>query len=240
MKKKILSLILTISAMCAAITGCGGRHIANNSKEPAKTTNEVIDDSFNNEDASLSDGYDAVPTVNINTDAEINIININGTPIDLDKNPSLEDLLSETNLSHNVGSTNTEDGLSFHGALYSINTGDFKDQTKISIELENHEGEISSGVDIKTEDYPNYTIKGIHTSLFFTENDFNVYYCDSITNGSTESHVESILGKGDLFNDDMIAYNNGTYTMLISYEEDTEGSDEPLVDGIYLLRNNTK
>lgn len=102
--------------------------------------------------------------------------------------------------------------------------------------MENYDGKIVDSDRLKMEDFGIYKLKGVHASQFFTRSDFNVYFCGVITTGTEKSAVESQLGAGTEL-DDMIAYNNGTNTLLIEYDTAPEGSEEPVVDDIYLLRN---
>lgn len=244
MKRRKLMLILTLGIICASATGCGENPISEEPEISIKAVNEAYDKVSDEEGNTSTNETDEtneseiVPTIDINTDASMNTVIINEATIDLDENPSLEQVLSSAGLSYSVGSTDIYNGLIFNSGMYGIEENTESSQTKVSIEVEDYMGKIVDSNRLKLEDFSIYTVKGVHTCNFFTGEDFSVFYCDSLTNGTMKSIVESVLGEGMVFNNDMIAYNNGTYTMLITYEEDTEANSEPLVDDIYLLKNN--
>lgn len=246
MRKKI-GLILAL-CMMISVTGCGKQN--DSSSEPeihinasqetlaSKSDSEVSSDAEVEENSPANETiYPVVPAVDVNTDADMSSVTINGVTINLNEAPSLEKVLSDTGLScDSFGAASVESGFSFHSAMYSLNPQGSDDCTEVSLEVENYDGKIVDSDRLKMEDFGIYKLKGVHASQFFTRSDFNVYFCGVITTGTEKSAVESQLGAGTEL-DDMIAYNNGTNTLLIEYDTAPEGSEEPVVDDIYLLRN---
>ena len=227
MRKKI-GLILAL-CMMISVTGCGKQN--DSSSEPeihinasqetlaSKSDSEVSSDAEVEENSPADETiYPVVPAVDVNTDADMSSVTINGVTINLNEAPSLEKVLSDTGLScDSFGATSVESSFSFHSAMYSLNPQSSDDCTEVSLEVENYDGKIVDSDRLKMEDFGIYKLKGVHASQFFTRSDFNVYFCGVITTGTEKSAVESQLGAGTEL-DDMIAYNNGTNTLLIEYD----------------------
>lgn len=150
MRKKI-GLILAL-CMMISVTGCGKQN--DSSSEPeihinasqetlaSKSDSEVSSDAEVEENSPADETiYPVVPTVDVNTDADMSSVTINGVTINLNEAPSLEKVLSDTGLScDSFGATSVESSFSFHSAMYSLNPQGSDDCTEVSLEVENYDG----------------------------------------------------------------------------------------------------
>lgn len=261
MYKKIL---IAAIALTACLTGCGEKteestaptelpikvqevEMTDVSATEAETTEattaegiEVITDS----DAETVEDEPLVltPTVDVNVPAEtdFSLVTINGVEVNtLDTN--LQAILDSTGITHcPFGTTSVTFGdIDFVSGMFGIQ----KDEsdissfggTNVSIEVLDSNGEVVEPSELDSNLFGEYRVKAIHTSEFFTEDDFEVLYFGGIKCNMPEEDVKAILGEGVVFDDDPFgktyAYNNGVQTLLVEIEDG-------VVDGIVLINNN--
>lgn len=180
-----------------------------------------------------------VPVVeaNIADDIDLSTTVINGVTVNVTDTTTLSDILTATGLKHcSYGTTGmSADGFEFISGMYGIQA-DENDilsfgGTLVSIEIMDESGKIVSAVDVEKEKYSSYKVVGIHSSEFFTKDDFDVAYYGGIKSGMTKDELYDILGEGTLYEGNVV-YRNSTHTLVVEI-------DMGEVDGITLLNNST-
>jgi hypothetical protein len=193
------------------------------------------------EDETSEASYVIVPDVEVNTftDDDFTKVTINGVEVNIN-DYTLADIVEATGIERcTYGSTFIQDGyFEFSGGMYGIKSYELDplsfEGTMVTFEVLNN-GVIDDNP--RTDEYANCLIKGVRSSQFFTEDDFEVIYYGGITSGTLQDDIVALLGEGEEYGDYTV-YNNGKQTLMIEYEADWDSDGFPWVaDEIILLIN---
>lgn len=264
-----------MTAVCLLSTGCSTAEAPSDAiqttvrPETTSVSSAVTDviavdvaDDFNK--TSISEhGIVLVPDCEINTDVNMNIVNINGIDVDI-SDIMLDKLLSVTGTELNrFGTTyHDRDTHRFVGYTYGVSgePDPAYEGMNVTIDGITYDGgdlstfgttftvEVMQGDDvlvldegINSSEFDQYRVKGIEADLFYTENDFSIIFADNIQVGMSRDDCIAVLGDGRFVDfgsetAQMYIYNNGINTMVTIFEPD-EFTGEYVLDSIELINN---
>lgn len=215
------------------------------SEAPLEAPSETSAAAENTEPVPVSSENDndeikPVPTVpeNMSAEADLSKVIINNTEVDI-ANVTLQNVLDDTGIKHCFYGTTSlmASDFDFVSGMFGIqeNENDISSfgGTSVSIEVVDANGAIVEPADLNKSLFGEYRVKGVHSSLFFTRDDFEVIYYGGIKCGMPEADVLEILGEGEA-NGRKHFYSNGKQTLVIEFDWE---DNELVVDEISLINN---
>lgn len=161
-----------------------------------------------------------ITEANISDEIDLSKVTINGAEVSI-SDISLSDMLSATKIKHCIyGSTSIDvDNYNFFSGMFGLQTDETDitsfEGTMVSIEVVDEKNNVVSQPDLDEKDFGAYKVVGVHTSDFFTHDDFSVSYYGGITTGMAKADLVDILGDGIIINDEII-YKNTNNTMIVA------------------------
>lgn len=241
--------------------------------ELESTTSTTESESSSEEESDEEDKYVRgeevlVPECPVNTNLALGDMTINNVNVAF-TDMKLTDLLSTTATEHNAfsscndsigdymftgvmfgvagepdpeysGMTVTIDGVEYDGGSFPTFG------TTYAVEVLGTDGVVVYDDEFDINKAGEYTVKAIHSSEFFLEEDFDVLFCNGLKAGMTQDEAFALLGEPFLYEEDDFwgneyLYNNGTHTLSLLVESDTDdnGNEVFIVDEITLFNNTT-
>ena len=173
---------------------------------------------------------------NITDEIDISSVTINGVEVSI-SDITLSELLSSTGIKQfPAGNTIIDvEHLNFNSGMFGVQSDEEDilsfNGTKVSIEVVDEHSRIVPTADLDENEYDTYKVVGIHSSDFFTYDDFEVLYYGGIKTGMPKEELVAILGDGIIINNEIV-YKNAKNTMIIQLEAG-------VIDDVTLLNNIT-
>ncbi len=185
---------------------------------------------------TLGTVYIPMTDSNVLDEIDLSSVTINGVEVSI-SDITLSDILSTTGIKH-FPSGNTiidVEHLNFNSGMFGVQSDEEDilsfNGTKVSIEVVDENNRVVSPADLDADKYDTYKVVGIHSSDFFTYDDFEVLYYGGIKTGMPKADLVAALGEGIVINNEIV-YKNAKNTMIIQLEAG-------LVDDVTLLNNVT-
>lgn len=173
---------------------------------------------------------------NISDEIALSSVTINGVEVNI-SDITLSDILKTVNIKHcPVGTTSlASDNCNFISGMFGIQSieNDISsfNGTMVSIEVVDEKNNVIAPADLDEDKFSTYKVVGVHSSDFFTHEDFDVVYYGGIKTGMKKADLVAALGEGIVINDEII-YKNSNNTMIVEIEAGN-------IDEITLLNNVT-
>lgn len=177
---------------------------------------------------------------NVSEEVDLSYALVNGEEFHLDGKTSVADYVKLAKMKLALGNSyHDSDLMQFKGYMYeSTEDIDNDKKTKVSLEAVNKDGKIIISDDELKNTPEECFIHGIHTSAFFTGEDFTVEFANGLKIGQTQSEIIEKFGEGKVIDDVLLGkisiYNNGTNSLFIIYEKK---NNEYIADRIYMFIN---
>lgn len=180
--------------------------------------------------------FSPLTEANISDEIDLSMVTINGVEINI-SDITLSSLLETASITHHpVGTTSLDvNNYNFISGMFGVQSveNDISsfDGTLVSIEVVDENNNVITPVKLDSEKFNTYKVVGVHSSDFFTHEDFEVIYYGGIKVGMAKTDLVAALGDGIVINDEII-YKNTKNTMIIELKAGN-------IDEITLLNNVT-
>ena len=244
--KRILSGILAVT--CLLCTGCAQKNtseelcgtVAEHSDGPQiiveheelsteATMVDVTEAPVNEAEAHDADYFPVLPG-NLSDDISLSSVELNHVTVDVPQD-SFTDILEKTGLKYiSYATSKTDSAFKFYAKGFGVQE-DPEDPmsfngTTVYLEVSKDGIPVT---DFSVSDMDTYSLYAIHSSQFFTHEDFDVVYAGCVKAEGSREDIEAVLGKGDIYDKDVfgetVSYKNNSGMLLISYDSEDKADD---------------